>query len=215
MQTERFQITSSHLSTDDSVALPAFERLGLQTFSDAIVRHLNTSSEEFSYATTAIAHALEQGRRVTIAVNNGSETGREAISSWRCVHDVRGMGLIPFALDAYDADDIWQVVGIATQLTRGGGRGDLLVACDPWGDNEALCHATRFAARAGMTTISITSDMPSMLAAAAGHPVRVPCGGAGRQDSIVAALRYAIQTVGGSLTSRRRTLPTTWISVLN
>lgn len=167
---------------------------------EAMLRQLGATSEDFAYGSTALAVALRERRRAVIAA---SLSPAPRVSCWQCDHDEHGIALHPLALgdahlDGFDA--------AAAQLVGGSTRGDVLVACDPLGEHELLCRALRLAARQGVTTIAITADQPNLLAALATHAVRVP---AAHRDAVAAALAHFVQTAATSLVplARRVTGP--------
>jgi hypothetical protein len=177
---------------------------------DAMLRRLSATSEGFAYGSTALAAALKEQRRATIAANvrDGSD-GLPHLSCWRCQHDERGIDLVPFAFEARTSHDPGNRDAGAANLVGDGGPGDVLIVCDPWGDNELLWWALRIASQRRVTTVAITTEQPNMLAALADHSVRVAAIVPGREESVVAALRFLVQTAGGSLESdlRRATHP--------
>lgn len=172
---------------------------------ESLLRSLSATSEGFAYGSTALAAALTAQRQATIVANVSDDAANlPKLSCWRCRHDERGLDLVPFGFDAWAARDRRNADDGAARLVADGGPGDVLIACDPWGDSDLLCRALRIAAHRGMTTVAITSEQPNLLAALASHAVRVPVTMPYHQELVATALRYLVQTAGGALESRRR-----------
>jgi hypothetical protein len=172
---------------------------------DMMLRYLSATREGFAYGSTALAAALNDQRSATIAANLSSDaTGLPNLSCWRCRHDVQGIDLVPLAFDAWQAHDPGKIDAVAGRLVGDGRHGDVLIVCDPWGDNELLCWALRIASHRGLMTVAITTDQPNLLAALASHAVRVPVTTSFQQEFVATALRYLVQTAGGALEARRR-----------
>jgi hypothetical protein len=180
-------------------------RLANPTTADTMLRYLSATSEGFAYGSTALATALNDRRQATIAANmNHEATGLPNLSCWHCRHDERGIDLAPFAFDAWAAHEPGRLDAGAARLVGDGGPGDVLIVCDPGGENELLCWALRIASHRGITTVAITTEQPNLLAALASHAVRVPMTTPFRQEFMATALRFLVQTAGGALESRRR-----------
>ncbi|MCC6792507.1 MAG: hypothetical protein IT336_12530 [Thermomicrobiales bacterium] len=172
---------------------------------DTMLRYLSATSEGFAYGSTALAAALNDDRRATIAANMSNEAaGLPNLTCWRCRHDERGIDLVPLAFDAWPAHEPGNLDAVASRLIGDGRQGDVLIVCDPWGDNELLCWALRIASHRGLMTVAITTDQPNLLAALASHSVRVPVMASFQQEFVATALRFLVQTAGGALEARRR-----------
>jgi DNA-binding MurR/RpiR family transcriptional regulator len=115
-----------------------------------------------------------------------------------------GIELIPFAVDPWTGVDPLLIERRAGEIVGRADRGDVLVVCDPWGDCDLLCWALRTATRYGMTTISITTDQPNILAVLANHAIRVPVTTPFRREFVITALRHLVHTAGTSLIPARR-----------
>lgn len=188
---------------ESQIAVPP--RLAYPNTADTMLRYLSATSEGFAYGSTALAAALNDRHQATIAANmNHAATGLPNLSCWHCRHDERGIDLVPFAFDAWEVQEPGKLDGGAATLVGNAGPGDVLIVCDPWGDNELLCWALRIASHRGITTVAITTEQPNLLAALASHAVRVPVTTPFRQEFVATALRFLVQTAGGALESRRR-----------
>lgn len=168
---------------------------------DAMLRDLSANSEGFAYGSTALAAALDKRHHATVAAHLPQATGGVAeLSRWECRSAEHGIELAPLTLRRgtgsleIDADD----------LLGAGGPGDVLIACDPLGDNELLCWTLRLASYRRMTTVALTDEQPNLLAALATHAVRVPTPAGARDAFVTAALRFLVQTAGGAMASSRR-----------
>ncbi len=171
----------------------------------AMLKQLGSTNEEFSYGSTALANSLRERRRVVIAANLCHEsTGVSGLSGWECTHDSQGIELRPLAIDLLRTKNFDHVESGAIQLVGNGTRGDAIVVCDPFGDNELLLWALRVASRLGVVTIAITTDQPNLLAALANHAIRVAAPASNRQEYVVSALRHLVQAAGVSLVPARQ-----------
>jgi hypothetical protein len=173
-----------------------------------VLRELSLSSEGFAYGCTALASALHDERRVVIAASlTDAYASSWRLSCWSCAYDEHGIALqsMSVALGELAMSPAWG----ASRIIGHGGAGDVLIACDPWGENDLLCWALRLAPARGVTTIAVTADHPNLLAALAGHAVRVPATPATRRAYVIAALQHIVQTAGTSLVpvARRMTGP--------
>jgi hypothetical protein len=182
---------------------------------EAMLRVLQAKCEAFEYGSTALAAALLDHRSVTLAVQTAqpSENASEP-AFWRCVDGTRGIDLIPIQ---NDSSKVLRTRAAEAEALMGlGGPGDVLIVCDPWGDDDFLCSALRVASYRRVTTVTLTSDHPSVVSALATHAVRVSAPNDRRQEFVAAALRYLVQTAGATLDSNRRraTQPLNAASVL-
>lgn len=117
----------------------------------AMLKQLGSTNEEFAYGSTALANSLRERRRVVIAANLCYEsTGVSGLSGWECSHDNQGIQLRPLAIDLLRTKNFDHVESGAIQLVGNGTRGDAIVVCDPFGDNELLLWALRVASRLGV-----------------------------------------------------------------
>ena len=170
----------------------------------AMLRQLSADSEGFASGSTLMAKAIQARRRVIIVADmNQDEFSRSNLSCWSCTHDDQGIDLLPLA-ETSTASGILRAELWADQLIDGGGLGDALIVCDPWGDNELLCRALRVAARKEIETIAITTDQPNLLAVLAHHSIRVPVTAPFRREFVITALRHLVQTAGVSLVPAQR-----------
>jgi len=177
---------------------------GTQT-SSAMLKQLSSTNEEFAYGSTALANSLRERRRVVIAANLCHEsTGVSGLFGWECTHDAEGIELRPLAIDLLRSQNFDHVESGAIQLVGNGTRGDAIVVCDPFGDNELLLWALRVASRLSVVTIAITTHQPNLLAALANHAIRVPAPTPNRQEYMVSALRHLVQAAGVSLVPARQ-----------
>jgi hypothetical protein len=183
---------------------------GVVTSTEAMLRHLSATSEGFAYGSTALSAALRGDRRAVIAASlTEADAASAALSCWHCGHDEHGIALQPFSVLPDGSPAPVTVEAGAAQILGGSARGDVLVVCDPWGENELLCWALRMASPRGITTIAVTGDHPNLLAALAVHAVRVPAPPPRQRELVVSALRHFVQTAGATLVpvSRRVTGP--------
>jgi hypothetical protein len=177
---------------------------------DAMLRQLSATSEGFAYGSTALTAALRGERRAVIAASlTEAHASSFMLTCWHCAHDEHGIALspMPFVPAAFPSHAAAE--SSAAQILRDCKRGDVLVVCDPWGENEVLCRTLRMAPHRGVTTVAVTSDQPNLLAALASHAVRVPAAAGVRREFVVGALEHFIQTAGTTLVpkSRRITSP--------
>jgi hypothetical protein len=172
----------------------------------AMLKQLSAVSEGFASGSTLLANAFGAHRQIIIAANMNSDAfSLPALSFWTCVCDEHGIDLIPFSLSPSIPFDLETNV-LAPRLFGNGTKGDVLVVCDPWGDNEALCRALRVATKREIATIAITTDRPNLLAVLAHHSIRVPAIDPCCREFVIAALRHLVQTAAGSLVPAHRRL---------
>lgn len=172
---------------------------------EEMLHQWSATSEGFAYGSTALAAALTEDRRATIAANVIERDGEFArVACWHCRHNDRGIDLVPRDSRADTSTRSADIEVGAAHLVGDGGPGDILIVCDPWGESDLLCWSLRFAAQRRMTTVAITSDLPNFLTALADHAVRVPATPSHRQEIVVAALRFLVQTAGSALEANRR-----------
>ena len=167
----------------------------------AMLRDLSANSEGFAYGSTALAAALNEGQRATVAAHlPRTADSRPELSRWECRFTEGGIELAPVRLrrgtGSLEID--------ADALLGADGPGDVLIACDPGGDNELLCWTLRLASYRRVTTVAITHEQPNLLAVLATHAVRVPAPAASQDAFVAAALQYLVDTAGGALESSRR-----------
>jgi hypothetical protein len=180
-----------------------------------MLRQLSAVSEGFASGSTLMAQALKNRCRVIIAANmDHDEFSCSKLTCWICTHDEDGIDLVPLT-ESSAASSTLPAEPWADQLIGRSAKGEVLIVCDPWGDNELLCRALRVAANRGVATIAITTDQPNLLAVLAHHSIRVPVTAPFRREFVITALRHLVQTAGVSLipAQRRATGPLREIAI--
>ena len=162
----------------------------------AMLRQLSAFSVGFANGSVAISKALVARRQVVIAANMSHDAvSLPALSCWHCTHDQHGIELRPFAIGALWSPKLHAEPWV-DQLIGNGTKGDALVVCDPWGDNELLCWALRVASQREIETIAITTDQPNLLAAFVHHSIRVPVTPPFDREFAITALHHLVDTAG-------------------
>ena len=159
---------------------------------DVMLNRLSVESEAFASGSILLAKALDARYRIVIGANMSKEADcASSLSFWECTHDDDGINLIPIPADV-SCSNLEDAEHVLTEIIDIGTKGDVLVVCDPWGDNELFCWALQLSKVRAISTISITTDQPNLLAALAQHAIRVPVVLPYHRENMIAALRQLI-----------------------
>jgi len=172
---------------------------------EASIRQLAAANPALSFGATAIATALERLNTVSIVANLTNPSAKpDQFRCWRCARN--GAQIHLEAYPEIPAGTIAPPTSISgtERLTLDSGDGDILIVCDPWGDNESLCRALQTGTRNGVGSVSITGDQPNLIAALAQHPVRVPVARPSRPEFVVTVLRHLISLAAAELIATER-----------
>lgn len=162
-----------------------------------VVRGLLVENESFAYASVAIATALDRRRRVVIAQSDTLTPPHTNTRTFgRAILSPLGIRVIPVS--------IARPVDIHSVLPADGAEGDLLLICDPSGDQEELLWDAVLARQAKAITIAITGSHPSFLAAQAAHAIQLPLAPHRHSETTTAIINHLMEAATRARSANRR-----------